>query len=136
MDLNAQIKSNDGNRDKANKNLDLPIVPKKKPAPGSSPPTTPGAKIESTEKKAPRHLKINFHAILNWVIVLVILVILGYIGFLIYGAYRYQPTSNVEEIKLTDDETVISRINSSIEPGNDVSTSESGYGRSDPFEKY
>jgi len=132
MDLNAQLKSGEA-EGKENLEIDSRKTPKK-PSKLFSDDAPQPKDISPRRGKAP--LKINFKAVFNWVIFFVIIIVLVYIGYLCYGAFTYQPTSTVEEVKLSDDEAVIQRIDSSIEPGKEVSTSESGYGRSDPFKRY
>jgi hypothetical protein len=93
-------------------------------------------KDSSSEPSEKKSLKINFRAIFNWLIFFLIVLTLVYLGYRVFKAYTYQPQSTIAEIKIIDDQETIRRIEGSIEQGTKVSTSEAGYGRTNPFDNY
>jgi cell division septal protein FtsQ len=106
----------------------------KKPLAGKASP--PLKTASHKEPKKSKNLKINFKTLLNWLIFLFILLGVAFIVYRIFQTLTYKPQTNVSEIQIIDDQETIHRIEGSIEQGDNVSTSESGYGRGDPFASY
>ena len=125
MDLQNQIKTSESSKENPSSSMTKPDQASVDSVP-----------VDSKKPKKSGNIKINFKTLTNWLIFFLILTIFGYVGFNIFKVYNYQPQANVEEIKIIDDQQVLQRIEGTVEQGNSVSPSESGYGRSDPFAKY
>jgi len=139
MDLQNQLKT-------GAKSQNPPVPGDKSPKPsvddtprqgrGTFPPLEDNSSPSPGKGTKEKKININFKTVLNWVIFLLVILSLGYVGYDVYKALIYQPTSKVNEIKIIEDQSVIRRIDGSVEQGKTVSPSESGYGRGDPFAKY
>lgn len=129
MDLKAQLQSDETKQDLEN------LGAKEKQQSATPSPDSPNPKKTFNEKEIHQKPKkdLNLSEIINWVIVLLTILLLGYIGFVIYKTITYSPQVNTTEIQLTDDQEVIDRIEGSQSQTNKTSEST---GRSNPFDNY
>lgn len=127
MDLKAQLQSDETKQDLEN------LGAKEKQQPAASPSSNPQKTFNEKEIHQKPKKDLNLSEIINWVIVLLTILLLGYIGFVIYKTITYSPQVNTTEIQLTDDQEVIDRIEGSQSQTNKTSEST---GRSNPFDNY
>jgi len=71
--------------------------------------------------------------ILIW---LIILFILGYAGWWVWGLVKYQPQATQKSMAPGEDSQALKILENKIQLGNPVSPNEPGFGRADPFSSF
>ena len=93
---------------------------------------------DETETKTTKAIKkkIKTKDIIVVFVIIIILALLGWGGWQAYKLLNYKPETSQEQFKINEDNQTMEFINGSNPQAKDISSTEGGYGRPDPFAPY